>query len=573
MKKWTFRTSPDGSKPTPGLADELAISPILLKILWNRGLCSAHAINDYLSPSLKNLTQPALWPHIPRAAKIIAEALTSGKKLAIWGDYDVDGITATALTLDVLEHHGFKPLYHLPDRLKEGYGLNKEYIKELAKLGCEVLLTVDCGISDVEAIAFAESCGIKVIVSDHHLPPEELPSAEIFVNPRMKGNWPCKNLAGVGVAFYLMAGVNALLAPITGKRYRMDNVLDLAALGTLADVMELEGQNRIIATAGIRHMDRPSRPGIAALKIASGFALGASLNSTQTVFCLAPRLNAAGRMGHPDLALNLLRSTDYLQARELADQLEVCNNLRKTEENRMYKEAREQAYDLLEKHDYRGLVLYGADWHPGIVGIVASRIVEEFNRPAIVLCEDNGYYKGSGRSLPEFDLYLGLRNAASELISFGGHKQAAGVRLAPENLGRFRVKFSNAVRGILGEGIYTPTLVLEGELPFCNAANEKLINEINFMQPFGQGNPEPIFASLPVEIIERRLLGPSGNHVQLTLRELDSGRELKAKAWRRAKEFTDDVMKRPIRIAYTPQLDFFNGIANIDLSIKDWQKI
>lgn len=572
MKKWIFRGEGDNSPPD-SWADDLCISPVLLRILWNRGFIQKDKIERFLNAPLKNLTPPNKWPMIPEAASLLASELLAGKKLAIWGDYDVDGITATALALDVLEFHGFTPLHHLPDRRQEGYGLNESFVEKLAAQGCQTLLTVDCGISDVDVITRANELGLTVIVSDHHLPPQILPPAKAIVNPRLTGDWPSANLAGVGVAFYLMAAVNALLAPHTGKRYRMDEALDITALGTLADVMKLEGENRILTRGGLAAMTKPVRPGMAALKVASGFDLAATLDSSQAVFRLAPRLNAAGRMGSPQLALNLLRAKDYSSAIILAEELNECNQRRKTEESRIHTQARNQANELLERRDYSALALFGEDWHPGILGIVASRIVEEFTRPAIVLCGENDILKGSGRSLPDFDLHAGLEKTACWLEGFGGHSQAAGVSLKMENLDNFRQAFSDVVKAELGPRPPLPSLCLDGELPFEYAAKPQFLRELEMLEPFGAGNPEPVFASLPLVLRSRRLLGRSGDHVLLELEEKESGRALRAKAWRMASEFPESLVGREIRIAYTPRLDNYNGIASIDLGIKDWQKI
>lgn len=569
-KKWLFRTRKE-KIPDHGWAQDLNLSHILLKILWNRGLSSKNEIDHFLKASLKSLTPPQNWPNIPEAAELIAANLLSGKKMAVWGDYDVDGITATALILDVLEFHGFQVLHHLPDRRSEGYGLNKEHLYQLAKQGCDFLLTVDCGISNNSCIDYAKSLGMTVVVSDHHLPPENLPNAAALINPRMKGDWPCRNLAGVGVSFYLMAAVNSLLAQRTGRHFKMDEVLDLVALGTLADVMDLEGENRTLAKGGLAKMAQPKRPGLSALKMVSGYNPGSSINSDQAVFRLAPRINAAGRMGDPDLALSLLREKDPYKAKQLAQELDECNVRRKAEENRILTEACKQAEVLMANREQAGLVLYGKDWHPGIVGIVASRLVEEYNRPVIVLCQNDDYLKGSGRSLPQFNLYEGLKKVSNFLSGFGGHSQAAGVTIKPEMLENFRSAFSETIKTTLGNAHFQRELLLDGELSFEHVTQD-FIRELDLMQPFGAGNPEPVFSSLPLIVKERKYLGHSGEHVLLTLQEGENGRELKAKAWRMAHELGSELVNQTIRIAFTPHIDIYQGIENIDLSIKDWQK-
>lgn len=578
MKEWVFRKSGDDSPPE-GLSGELDVTPRFLELLWNRGLKNPSDIENYLSPSASKLTNPRLWPQIPEAAKAVADSLIAGKSLAVWGDYDVDGITATALVLDILEFHGFRPLHHLPDRRSEGYGLNAAGIEELAEQGCQVLLTVDCGISDYEAVQRANELGIKVIVSDHHLPPARLPSADRIINPRMEsaGSWPCANLAGVGVAFYLMAEVNRLLEASTGRRYKMAKALDLVALGTLADIMAVEGENRILIHAGLKRMQKPARPGLLALKSVSGLDSSSKLSSDQAVFQLAPRLNAAGRMGDPGLGLELLRAENARTAAELADELDARNRERKSLQNKMFEEARAQADKLLQEEGLEALVLYEPDWHPGIIGIIAAKIVEEYNRPAFALCKDGETLKGSGRTLEGIDLHLALEQCASSLDSFGGHKKAAGARIKPSCLPAFRKSFNQAVKRQMKSGAWSDRLWLDGELDFTEARDNVFLEELSLMEPFGPGNPEPVFLSPELRVKSRRFLGNRTDSVILELEDSSRSKEkpilMKAKIWRRADKFPPSMENSVIRIAYTPRKTEYNSIPTYEAVIKDWRMV
>lgn len=570
MSRWQIR------EPLPlpeNWAKQLAISPLFLKILLGRQLGGIEEINNYLAARKRDLVPPQNWPTIPEAAKILFEEIAKGKKIAIWGDYDVDGITATAVALDILDKHGIQAGYHLPDRKKEGYGLNLAGIEKLAGEGYEVLLTVDCGIADYDVISRANDLGMTVVVSDHHLPGKILPPAHAICDPKIESHdgWPCANLSGVGVSFYLMAALNQLLAKVTGKKYKMDNALDLVALGTLADIVPLEGQNRILTRAGLAQMSGTPRPGIAALKSICDINAAAAISETEVIFRLAPRINAAGRMSHAKLALQLLRAKDHLEAAKFAAQLEECNKARKQEEDRVYLEARQQTISLLKEKDYSSLVLYGSDWHSGIVGIVASRIVDEFYRPTIVLCDDDGLIKGSGRSITGFDLYNALDKVSHCLSGFGGHRLAAGLRLEPKNLDEFRQEFDKVAFGYLGEQPEQPTLLLDCELDFAQASNPAFLQEMELMQPFGPGNEEPIFASPPLKVVSRSFIGRTREHVRLQLKDLKSGYTLYAKAWRMASSFPAEIVNRTIKLAYTPRFDFYNGNVNIDISIKDWK--
>lgn len=568
--KWVFRQPPPMQAPAEW-AQELSITPLLLQLLWRRGLREPEAMDSYLNASLEGLTPPAAWPQIPEAARLLTDELGQGKKLAVWGDYDADGITSTALVLEVLEAHGFTPLYHLPDRRKEGYGLNGEGLEQLAAQGCGILLTVDCGIGDVEAVRKARDLGMTVVVSDHHLPPDLLPPAHAIVNPRMPGSWPCSCLAGVGVAFFLMAALNIELAARGGSRYAMGRVLDLVALGTLADVMRLEGINRILTRAGLKRLEKTRRFGLAALKMAAGMDAAGVISSDQALFRLAPRINAAGRMGDPDLALRLLRARDFPSAEKLAAALDSRNQERKAEEKRIYEEAIVQAEQLLEDFNYAGLVLWGDDWHPGIVGIVASRIMERYNMPAFVLCSDGAILKGSGRSISDFDLNAALKQIGHCLLGYGGHKQAAGVRLVPENLAEFRRLFHEAAYAVRGDTPPVQELLLEGVLDFSKAANEEFLRELELMQPFGPGNEEPVFASPPLVVQKRSPLGRGGEHALLQVRDESTGVTLNAKGWRLADRLPASLTGSLIRLAYIPRLDVYNGLPRIDLEIKDWK--
>lgn len=604
MKQWIDRTPPAGLDAgpragDPALLERLGVSATLLRLLRLRGMDEAAAIDAFLTPNLRLLSPPERWAGLPEAAQTLCTAIMEGKKLAIWGDYDVDGITATALALDVLEHHKVPVTFHLPDRMSEGYGLNLAGIDALADAGVAALLTVDCGISNVDAVAHARERGMTVVISDHHLPPPDLPPAHAICNPRMGDN-PCPHLAGVGVCFYLMAALNTLLAPHTGLRFDMREVLDLVTLGTLADMVRLSGENRILVKNGLLKVAEARRPGLAALKAVCKYAFNATLGAGQVVFTLAPRINAAGRMGMPDTALQLLRSRSLHEAEGLADKLDAMNTERRLEEERIFNEAREQAQNSTGR---MGLVLYGAGWHSGIIGIVASRIVEEFHKPTLILCDDARggdlppeamadaetalvsadtpsntpaatparRIKGSGRSVPEFDLFAALTALSDLFYGYGGHRLAAGMSLPPENLDALRERFDQVVRAALGDTPVTPTLLIDGELNFAQASDTTFLRELEMLQPFGTGNAEPVFASPPLKVVNRRPLGHSGEHVILDLQDTTTGVRLSAKAWRMAGQLPPTVQGRHIRLAYTPRIDSYRG-DSIDIRIKDWQE-
>lgn len=571
VNDWKFRES---NILPPEWAKDLSISPAFLKILSGRNFKELSEIETYLSAKKKFLIAPELWPSIPQAAQILAKELLLNKKFVVWGDYDVDGITSTALVLDILEAHGIEADYYLPDRKTDGYGVNIEGIEKLAQKGCEVLLTVDCGVTDCAALEKARELGMTVIVSDHHLRGQTLPNANAICDPKVLVNnreWPCPHLSGVGVTFYLMAHVNQLLSRVTGKKFKLDNCLDLVALGTMADIVALVGQNRILVKNGLMHMGKNPRPGIALLKKMCNMDVAAEISGNEISYRLAPRLNAAGRMEHANLALNLLRAKNYGEAEEAAYILENCNSARKDEENRAFTEARNQALEYVAKNGNFALVLYGKNWHPGVLGIVASRMVDEFYRPTIVLCGEGENLKGSGRSIENFDLHEALAGVSHLLGGFGGHKLAAGLRLDERNLAEFREKFNLTAADFLRNLRRKKTLILDGELDFRNASNHEFLKELEMMEPFGPGNEEPIFLSPPVEILDRTVFGPARQHARLYLQDMETGKKMYAKGWRMASLFNDSMINKKIKIAYTPKIDYYNGNINFSIEIKDFK--
>lgn len=565
---WKFRS--DATLPTPDdlpvWAERLEISPLLARLLWQRGQQGLDAMQSFLNPALRALSPLEEWPGLAEAADVLADGLLQGKKLCVWGDYDVDGITSTALVLDFLSRHGFRALSHIPDRLSEGYGLNEAGISRLAEEGVSLLLTVDCGISDLDAVARAGELGMTVVVSDHHLPGRQLPDARAIVNPRI-ADCPCAALAGVGVSFLLMAAVNAVFAKRGMPKVDMRSFLDLVALGTLADVVDLNGQNRILVKNGLLKIAEAGRVGIAALKSACNFSPTATLGAGQVVFTLAPRINAAGRLGSSKAALDLLLTTDRREAADLAAELSRLNAERRDEEERILKDAQVQADQQVEA-GCMGLVLYSRDWHPGVIGIVASRVVETLHRPCVVLSSVESFLKGSGRSVPGFDLHEAFIACADLLLGFGGHKMAAGLSLFPERLDAFRERFYALAASGLGTEPLEAECKIDAELAFPEADFE-LLKELEMLQPFGMGNAEPVFASPPVRV--KTMRGRPG-FMLLELEDEKSGLCLTAKAWRHLADMPQSLRGRRIRIAYTPRIDRYNGAATIELRMKDWKE-
>ncbi len=562
---WKARRESKPPSTAGAMAKSLSVSPLIVDILWNRGLTTVEEMDQFLSPGLRHLAAPDEIPGLAEAAEALATGLNQGRKLAVWGDYDVDGITSTTLVTEFFAGRGIDILSHVPNRMEEGYGLNIPGIERLVEQGAGILLTVDCGITDNDAVARARELGLIVVVSDHHLPSDVLPNAHAVCDPRLREGGPYDNLAGVGVAWVLMAALNKLLP---GSSVDMRELLDLVALGTIADVVTLTGMNRILVKNGLLAIKEAKRPGMAALKVVSDYERNAELGAGQIGFNLAPRINAAGRMGDPGKALTLLLTTSFAEAMPYAEELNVINMERRRQEQEIAEEAFRQAEAMKEQ---AGFVLYGEQWHPGIIGIVASRVVEKYYRPTLILCstEDGTLIKGSGRSIAEFDLHEGLKSVSSILNGFGGHKQAAGLSIVPDNLELLRERFNAYVVKELGPEPLTPTLKLDRELPFADITNT-LLNELEMLQPFGVGNPEPVFASTPVTVVEHRTFGREREHVKLVLSDEKTGAKLPGKGWRMAETLTRQIQGRVMRFAFTPKIDRYRGVPSIDLRIRDW---
>ncbi|MDO9082750.1 MAG: single-stranded-DNA-specific exonuclease RecJ [Humidesulfovibrio sp.] len=577
------------------LAEDLGITRVIAEVLWRRGFTSSQDMDRFLSPGLRHLASPDSIPGLTDAANVLARELTRGAQFCVWGDYDVDGITATALVKDFLAQRlgpEVAPLdnsgqvrHFLPNRKEHGYGLNVAGIERLAAEGVTLLLTVDCGISAVAEVARAGELGMTVVISDHHLPPGELPAAAAICDPQLCLGQSCGGactgmcgLAGVGVAFMLMASLNRLLP---GEAVDMRQFLDLVALGTVADVVDLKGQNRILVKNGLLLIKEAARPGIASLKVYSGFDRLAELGAGQIGFGLAPRINAAGRMADPQIALDLLLAPDMDTANPLASRLDGLNAKRRSQEQEILEQALVQAEEQKER---LGLVLAGEDWHAGVIGIVASRVVERYYKPVLMLCREGGeagstkggaHWKGSGRSVAEFDLHEGLSGLGHLFLGFGGHKQAAGLSMPLENLEALREGFHLAVAAALGPVPLRPSLKLDRELAFGDITFT-LLKELEMLQPFGMGNPEPLFVSPPVQVRSYRVFGK--DHVKLGLAEQGTdesrggrpGVLLPAKAWRKARELTREVQGTLMRFAFTPRIDRFDGVPKIELQVKDW---
>ena len=485
----------------PALSEELCrrldVPPVVAQLLIKRGITDYQDGERFLSPSLQHLHDPLLMKDMNKGTERVIRALEKGEKITIYGDYDVDGISACALLVDFLGSLGNQAAYYIPHRLQEGYGLNAEAVKRIAAEGTKLLICVDCGISDGEEIQLAQALGMDTIVVDHHEPPP-LPSPAYAVLDPLQADcpFPFKGLAGVGVAFYLVIALRSRLREKgfwrDGAEPNLNRYLDLVALGTIADIVPLMDINRVLVTYGLRELRETPRPGLRALKEVSGIG-GEEISTGHVGFRLAPRLNAGGRLADAQVGVELLLTKDHEQARRIAEALDQANRERQQIEERIYQEAKE----IIERgglFNRRSIILSSDHWHPGVIGIVASRIVEEFRRPTILIAMEGDMGKGSARSIVGFHLYQGLQECAGLLVGFGGHKYAAGLTIRRDNVQAFRDGFEEVAKRNLGEEDLIPTISVDAELD-PEEITPELLRHISGFAPYGPTNPKPLFAT------------------------------------------------------------------------------
>ena len=564
-KRWVVK--PQGDPATAAmLAAALRISPVLANLLVQRGIDTVEKADKFFKPSLADLHDPFLMKDMDKAVERVEQAVRNNEKIMVYGDYDVDGCTAVALVYKFLRQIGHKNLmFYIPDRYTEGYGISVKGIDLAARKGVGLIIALDCGIKATEKVVYAKTKGVDFIICDHHLPAEEIPRAVAVLDPkRVDCSYPFDELSGCGVGFKL---VQAYAQKNRIPFEQISPLLDLLVVSIASDIVPLVGENRILAHFGLKDLNRePSKGLLSIIKICGLDKHNITIDDI--VFKIGPRINAAGRLGSPTLAHDMLLTPSHDEAAKLAQTLTSLNDERRSEEDRIYKEALEQA----EANPKRlGFVLYGKDWHQGVIGIVASRIVEVYYRPVLILCSDGESLKGSGRSVPEFDLHAGLTRCADMLLGFGGHRQAAGLRIAPGRLDELRERFDAVIREELGEAPLTPSLKIDAEMPFSQASDFTVLKGLELLQPFGIGNPEPIFASLPLRVKKRKAFGHSREHISLEVTEEGSGITLQAKAWRQADQIPESIQGQRIRLAYTPGINAYNGIASVELRVRDWE--
>jgi len=562
-KRWVVR--PQDPKTALEIANALDTTPLVGQVLLNRGFGDIEDATQFLNCRLADLIDPYMLHGMREAVERIIVSLEEKEKILVYGDYDVDGVTATSLILLFLRDLGFTTHYYIPKRVEEGYGVNKESIRKFNEEGIGLIITVDCGISSVQEIDYANSLGMSVIVTDHHEPPIKLPDAAALINPLLAGcNFPYKSLSGVGLAFYLIAGLRKRLREKgffeEGGEPSLVEYLDLVAVGTIADIVPLTGINRILVRAGLEQININPRLGIKTLLDVCGIQPG-HVDSSSVAYRLAPKINAAGRLSDAMRGVLLLTTDSSVDAEREAGFLDVENDERQRIERKIYAEAVEIIQSGGIEKDRRSIVLSSADWHTGVVGIVASRLMERYFRPTVLLCLESGVYKGSARGIPNFHLFQGLSRCRDLLLEFGGHKYAAGIKIAPENLEKFMERFESVVREMVPEDGFTPVMKLDAPARLDELGMEE-IEKFQDLSPFGAGNPEPVVFIKDVQILNPKVVG--GDHLSFLAKQ--DGVTIGAIAFRQAHEL--EHLKDKMELAVVPEVQTWRGVSQVKLRVK-----
>lgn len=561
-RRWSIKT---GDAETIGrIAANCSISPLLALLLVNRGMTEPAVATRFLSSTLADLHDPFLLLGMDEAVDRLCAALEKGEKVCIHGDYDVDGVTSVALLVSFMHAVGFDVFYHIPLRLEDGYGLSAEGLQSIARKGARVVVTVDCGITAVDEARLASSLGMDIIITDHHTPGELLPEACAVLNPLRPGcPFPFKNLAGVGVAFNLMIAIRSRLREkgwFSGRpEPNLRQYLDLVALGTVADVVPLLDENRVFVKYGLAELTSGERLGVRALKEVAG--VDGEVGCGAVGFRLAPRLNAAGRLEDAAPGVELLLTDDPKIAATIAADLDASNAERQALERRILQDAVAMVKGNPKLKGKKSIVLASDEWHPGVIGIVASRIVEMFHRPTILIALQDGNGRGSGRSIPRFHLYDALKACSDHLHKFGGHKHAAGLSIEEAILEEFTERFDEVASGVLSPEDLTPDLMIDAELAPADITLE-LAGEVATLKPFGMGNPEPVFVCRGMEMEDARIL--KEQHLKLNLAA--NGRRFDAIAFNMARQ---RPAGRLVDIAFTLDINTWNGRKSLQLKVKD----
>ena len=557
------------------LASEAGVAPLVAQVLLNRGVATAAGAREFLSPDFKRLLPPEQLPQAMDAGRRLAEAARAGRRIVIYGDYDVDGITATTILWHALKLAGANVSFYIPSRLDEGYGVNVEALESIAADGGELVITVDCGITAVEEARWAREHGLELIITDHHEPQSGLPDVECIVHPTAGATESANpDLSGAGVALkiaWAFAQEFCGAQRVSGEfRAFLLDATAFAALGLVADVVPLTGENRVITAFGLKHLCHTDNPGLHALLEVSGLTGKRSYDDYDVGFKLAPRLNAVGRLGHARLAVELFTRADEARAREIATMLDAQNRKRQEVERGIVKQAEAMVLERgFDRDGCHGIVLASGDWHPGVIGIVASRLTDRFCRPTVLIALNGEEGQGSGRSIRHFPLHEVLQSCDAHLQSHGGHAMAAGVRLAAEQVEPFtRAFLAEAGRRLTPKDL-RPKLHLDDEVEL-SALTTDVVESLQRMAPHGPGNRTPRLATTEIELVDApRVVGKAANHLQFTVRQGSDYRKAIAFGFG---AYADTLAEHTrLRVAFEPIINEWNGRRSVELKVIDWK--
>jgi single-stranded-DNA-specific exonuclease len=572
MQKKVWQIQPESGNAA-SLAEVLNISALTAQVLINRDLQKADKARSFLSPKLTDLIEPEQMHGIGVAADHIKSAIEAGKKISIYGDYDVDGITSTAILWHLLKMLGAQIDYYIPHRMDEGYGLNAEAVQQLADNGTELMITVDCGVTGVEEVRLAHELGIEVIVTDHHEPGDTLPEAEAIVHPRLDADYGNPCAAGAMVAFKLAWAI--------ANRYKKDgqlpedlkqyllNATTLAGIGTVADIVDLRGENRVLVRYGLKALENSDLVGIRSL-VDTAQVQACAVDSYAVAFRLAPMLNAAGRMGHARLAVELLTTDNEIRAIQISGYLKDQNRLRQKCQRDIFKQAKQRIVQTGLNHpDRKTIVLSDENWHTGVIGIVASKIIDTYYRPTILINASDGIGQGSGRSVSGFNLHRALTACSDHLLSFGGHEMAAGLRIHTDNVAAFAAALEAYAHDNMEHGTLESFLDIDAEARIADF-NEGVMRELNGLEPFGSGNPKPIFAARGVKLIAPpRTVGSRNDHLQMSIS--DNSGAVRCIGFGMGKLEKKLLETDSFSVAFEPQYNTYNGQTNLQFVLSDIQ--
>lgn len=548
------------------LANELGVSVPLAHLMTQRGIMSREDAVSFFKPKLTDLHDPFLMKDMSNAVERLTSAINKNEKILIYGDYDVDGITAVSLVYSFLEEQSSNVEYYIPDRYEEGYGLSKRGLDYALEVNCKLVITLDCGIKSVDKIAYARARGMDVIVCDHHYPGDEIPSAVAVLDPKQPGcNYPYKELSGCGVGFKLIHAYSKIHSIPFDK---IVSYLDLVAVSIASDIVPITGENRVLAYYGLKQLNSAPRMGLN--EIIKKLEIKKQLSIEDIVFKIGPRINAAGRMETGSKAVELLISNDVKQASIISKEINNFNTERRTIDREITSEAMKMIAGDQKKISSKTTVLYDPDWKKGVIGIVASRLIETYYRPTVILTESNGFATGSARSVQGYDLYQAIEACSDLLESFGGHMFAAGLTLKKENIGEFSKRFENYVASTITKDQLMPTIDIDIELSFSEIT-EKFYDFISMFCPFGPENMSPVFVSYNIrDFGSGRRVGKSREHLKLDLFQgSDTTKILPAIAFGQANHFEHIKAGQPIDICYSIEMNEFRGKQNLQLNIKD----